>query len=470
RHKHHKDCRRKRPKPKVDQDCSLTHYTVTFGPHPGTHRPDAIRPPPTARDPAPPKMDFTTSNRTDYIPRSMSGRGILIKQENGYEPSVMPFDPSTVYKETYPGHMSFPEVKYTRPQTQSRRQTSAKFDPRTAHKEHYKAWVPQPPITFGELPTFTGSILYPGAKLGELRSVTQKDYPGYKGEKREPIIQIDGNIKIEGSFDHATTHNNTYKDMGPGHKAEKIKHIEQMKQPDRRDKLDAITKYMRDFPGYKSQPLPPRAAVPAPATISLSMDTKTDFSTEQRHEFQGIDTRKHPRVESMKKEVDTYEPPTVKFETMTSNKVDYKPIDVSANYHPPKMNPEHTATREQGKFDGRTMNMKHFQDWGVQPRIRYGDFNEANIYIPPKGEMRKTTTTKETFTPKKGEAVKSFKPEDKAIARDGKQDFTTVHNETYKSLKLPMCPSQTFLLQQEIRRRREEKRNRHRLEKPIGAH
>ncbi|XP_070548491.1 stabilizer of axonemal microtubules 1-like [Ptychodera flava] len=455
RHKHHKDCKKaQRPKGWSDKHCNLTHYERTFTPHVGARPPHPLRPPPTARDPNPGPMYLITSNRTDYVPQSMSGRGKLIKQEESYEPSSAPFEKITVYKDTYPGHTSFPDVNYVRPSTQSRRKTSAKFDPRTAHKDYFKPWVPQPAIAFGELPSFTGSILYPGTKLGELQSMTQKDFPGYSAPKPEPAKMAGGNIQLEGDFDHVTTHKDTFKDMGPGHKAERIRHREGMRHPDRTVRLDGVTQHMRDFPGYKSQPLPPKAVTPAPATIRLSMDSRLNFETEQRKEFQGIDTKKHPRMALMKKEPDKYEPPTVKFETMTSNKVDYRPIDLEKAYQTPRINPEYSATREPGDFDDKTMHKKFFQDWGVQPRIRYGDFHEANIYIPPKGDMRKTSTNTETFTAKQAEPVKNYKPDDKPMVREGKQDFTTVHKETYTSLKLPMCPSQAYLLQQEIRKRR----------------
>ncbi|XP_077985469.1 uncharacterized protein LOC144440086 [Glandiceps talaboti] len=471
RHKHHKNCKKAQRPAVHDKACNLTHYSRTFTPHAGTRPPLPIRPPPTARDPNPGPMYLTTSNSIDFIPKDMSGRGKLIKQEQAYEPSSAPFEKLTVYKDTYPGHMSFPDVQYKRPPTQSRRHTSAKFDPRTAHKEHFKAWVPQPAISFGELPSFTGSILYPGTKLGELESMTQRDYPGYVEKRREPIRLDGANIKLEGDFDHVTTHKDTYKDMGPGHKAARVRRGEEMKKVDKKVRLDGITQHMKDFPGYKSQPIPPKPVTPAPATIRLSMDSRLNFDTEQRTEFKGIDTIQHPRRELMKKDNEKYEMPTVKFETMTCNKVDYRPIDIEASYQTPRVNPEYSATREPGKFDGKTMHMKFFQDWGIQPRVRYGDFHEANIYIPPKGDMRKTSTNTETYTAKKAEPIANYKPDNKLAEKEGQHDFTTVHKETYTTLKLPMCPSQAYLLQQEIRKRRKMKldRKEQNLEKHIEA-
>jgi hypothetical protein len=48
---------------------------------------------------------------------------------------------------------------------------------------------------------------------------------------------------------------------------------------------------------------------------------RREFVTEQMKEFPGIDIRLHPTVKLCKMEDNTYKPPTVKFETNTSQKV-----------------------------------------------------------------------------------------------------------------------------------------------------
>ena len=46
------------------------------------------------------------------------------------------------------------------PRQMSRRELIARepasFDDTTTNKQHFKRWVPQPALTFGELPSFTG--------------------------------------------------------------------------------------------------------------------------------------------------------------------------------------------------------------------------------------------------------------------------------------------------------------------------
>ena len=76
-----------------------------------------------------------------------------------------------------------------------------------------------------------------------------------------------------GDFDHITTNKHTYKDMGPQEKSRTIKFASQLGR-DKRSKFDGKTQNMRDFPGYRSQPLPEHPVTPPPTTIRLSMDSR----------------------------------------------------------------------------------------------------------------------------------------------------------------------------------------------------
>jgi hypothetical protein len=342
-----------------------------------------------------------------------------------------------------------------RPGTQQRNGLRpANFDSRTSNKEHYKQWVPKPAAAFGELPSFTGSILYPGQKLGEIESVTRNDFPGNRADKMITAKKLPDNIITEGDFDHITTNKQTYKDMGPQAKTQTVKFSSQL-QRDKRGKFDNKTQNMRDFPGYKSQPLPQCAVTPPPATIRLSMDSRLDFVTEQRSQFPGHDAKQHPKPELMKKDGKAYQPPTTSFAVATTNKLAYKPIESKDAYNTAKLRPMTNTDRRPAKFDDQTMNKRFFQDWGVQPRIRYGDLHEPNIYVPPVGKMASDSETQAAYDGKKlDEPTKPFLPANKQSEDPGKHDFRTVHKETYKGLRKPLCKAEAYLLQQEFQRRK----------------
>jgi hypothetical protein len=144
-------------------------------------------------------MDFNTIQRSDYQQRIQARKQQPIKMEEKIERIDAPIEDKTSYHVSYPGHTSFPAIKMTRPATQDRKGLrSAKFDSRTSNKEHYKHWVPRPAAAFGELPSFTGSILYPGQKIGEVESVTRNDFPGNRAEKMVAAKKLPDNIVIEG--------------------------------------------------------------------------------------------------------------------------------------------------------------------------------------------------------------------------------------------------------------------------------
>ena len=78
-------------------------------------------------------------------------------QPENYEKSEEPVENKTSYNQSYVGHSGFPDIKMTRPGTKHKtRLVSAKFDSRTTNKETFKDWVPEPAISFTDLPSFAG--------------------------------------------------------------------------------------------------------------------------------------------------------------------------------------------------------------------------------------------------------------------------------------------------------------------------
>ena len=74
-----------------------------------------------------------------------------------------------------------------------------KFQTTTTNSEHYRHWdVHKPVVSFTEMPSFMGSVLFPTNRQEETTSVTRKSFPGAVAKKQEPVKMPDGSIRIEG--------------------------------------------------------------------------------------------------------------------------------------------------------------------------------------------------------------------------------------------------------------------------------
>ncbi len=93
-----------------------------------------------------------------------------------------------MYQRDFPGNYKLPQIKFNQGSVNvaSQSQPSGKFDGRTTNKEFYKQWVSQPAMQFGELPSFTGSILYPGKGI-QLETTTNATFRGKQGPRAELI-------------------------------------------------------------------------------------------------------------------------------------------------------------------------------------------------------------------------------------------------------------------------------------------
>lgn len=433
-------------------------YQATYKAQLSSRPRSSKRPPPTPRNPYPAPMTFDTNQRTEFKNRGYVERVKPIKHEEHYEPPQVPVESKTNYKQEFTFKQPQPEVLVRAGAKETLRASAFPLDGRTTNKEAYKAWVRQPAIAFGELPSFTDSILFP--EKTPLPESTMRY--SYQGKFVPPIPLIKSgtpNIKLEGSHVFDTTHSDTYKFIKGDHRARPM--VAKDAAPTiGRGKFRGETQSMHDFPGYRGrQPLPPRPAEPAPATIDLRFDNKRSFSTEQRTTFRGHDVMAHPVRKSCKVEGEEYQPPTVKFETETSQKRDYKPIDIKSAVVSKAIMPHSTmAGAGEATFDGQTMNMEFFKNWETKPRVRYGDFHENMPYLPPMNPFEGESITKSSFKEKKLEAIVMHKPAERPNSKAGaKVDYTTSYSGEYQKKQARMCRAQMYLLQQEYKRRLREK-------------
>ncbi|XP_066276536.1 stabilizer of axonemal microtubules 2-like [Branchiostoma lanceolatum] len=450
RHKHHKGCKKVRGTGIQGKmgECALTHYQETFKHHRVRPR-MSRRPPPTARDPRPARMDFMTVQKNDYQLPGVTGRVGLIKQEDNYELPNMPVEGMTEYRKEFLEKSSSP-AHLTRPVT-THQPARHKLDSRTANRDFYKPWVPQPRFQFGELPTFTGSILYPNPSDSKkhLRSVTMADFPEKLAGKTELVKSKPDNILLEGSHDLETTNMKTYRghrDAAPASRAPA--RDQEMVIPRRGDK-NMQTKYQFDFKGRRQART--KMCTPAPETIRLTMQSRMrNFETEQMGSFPGYDARVHPRPDLIRKEQEYQTDPNLPFEGTTITMQDFRTQDLHGAYNAPAVQPQPSLKPTNAKLDGTTMNNQFFQDWGTSPRVRFGDFHEGR-YIPPLKKFEGYSTTKHEFVPLKAEKVTNYKPENKPVASLGEQDLTTIYKQDFLPVEKPMCRAEEYLLKKQLK-------------------
>ena len=129
----------------------------------------------------------------------MSLSFVFMFQDDQYERPTGLFDGKSSYQAEYNKHYDLSET--ARPQavdhSRSRVIKPGAFDGHTTTREHYKHWVPQPTFTFGDLPSFTASILYPDNKR-HLETTTQTTFRGQKGDRSTPFKLAEAQIAEEG--------------------------------------------------------------------------------------------------------------------------------------------------------------------------------------------------------------------------------------------------------------------------------
>lgn len=444
-----------------------THYQEAFRKKPTRMR-SSKRPPPSPRDPNPPPMSFETWQRSEFFEKENKGRTAPIKIEDSYEPPKAPLDGHTEYKKEYTEKVKLPVIRNSAPASIPPKPNNVvtkkggKFESMTTTKEHFKPWPQQPhAISFGELPSFTNSVLYWDDKTLP-QSTTQETFRGEFGKRPEAMKAAEGTLKPEGEMELTTTTKTTFK----GAEGQRAKIVDPKMQsfsivaPKNKGKFNDQTQFKRDFGNNAGpQPLPPRPVTPPQSTIDLKYNNRRSFETEQRKEFRGIDVVDHPMMKSYKKDSEEYEVPKVKFETKTNQKLDYQPLDITKAYQPPPKPPQTKYVDTKPPLDCTTMFQEHFKPYNVSPRPRFGDFHEKNSYFPPTTALQTNTTTGDTYIEKKPESISNFKPDDKPIALIGEHDFNTTHRLTYVQPKKRILRKDAKKLLSELRKMKIEKAN-----------
>uniref|UniRef100_H3B3D8 Stabilizer of axonemal microtubules 2 n=1 Tax=Latimeria chalumnae TaxID=7897 RepID=H3B3D8_LATCH len=381
RHKHHKNCKNRNNitqkmfvlfsnegKNSAQQQQQLTWCTRDFRLR-SSKRP--LRTPP---HPNPPPMNFDTTQRREFIPWQINLSEPCKKKEY-YQPSQEPLQNVTVYSLDFPAKQ--PVVTLVRRPATNVQLNQSQFSKSTTSKEFFKTWKPEPQIRYGELPAIIGSLLYPD-QTDEMKTTNQQEFVQKFGSKPEMVKNAPCNIKIEGEHTMTTTHKTAYQPL-PLEKLDLCK-------PTQKDRvllfkqghMETLTKYRSDFSDYRSLPAK-NAPVPPPLDnlgINHNFRTtkkftfkilSTDFKTVQREAFHGWDTSRYRRPN---------------LSSHVTNTTMMQPLQLSKVHLEPIKRPRTLLKVNNAKFEDATVNKYFFKDWGVQPRIRYGDSHDG-VFIKP---------------------------------------------------------------------------------------
>ncbi|KAL5019479.1 hypothetical protein ScPMuIL_002371 [Solemya velum] len=438
--------------PKSRMPLPETDYKSTFKPVENVRKRSSKRPPPTPLKSNQPKMEVTTNQKDDFRDPKVTERTKAFVPEHQYQPPMDHMVATSAYTDDFVTKPIVHEVRRVAPRRD--RGENPRFDDHTTNKEHYKHWVSENAMSFGELPSFAGSILFPGKEMVG-QTVTQESYTGRFAKRPDAVKLGEANIKLEGGHSMETTHNDTYRMFKGDHRPQRVVPVVQLGTK-KSGKFQEETQSKFDYPGYKGrQPAPPKPAVPPKTAIDLKFDNRRCFDTEQKTIYRGHDIMQHPVVKSCKTDGQDYKKPSEKFETETSHQRDYKPIDFTDAHVAKAVMPPMQMAKPDRSFDDRTMSKEFFKDWGVKPRVRYGDFHENKPLVQPFDKFEGQSSMQRSYTPKKGTPVKDFKPEDKGIGREGNIDFSTVYTDTYQKPKVKPCRAEIYLIQRELKRRKQ---------------
>lgn len=417
-----------------------TDYQHTYTLHEATKPRNARKPLPRLRNPKPPPMDFRTVQRMDFIERKAEAQG-LCKAIEEYKIPEEKLDGKTVYAQDFVDRGPSEVVKITRPPTVTQNK-GLKFQSATTHNQAFTPKVPSLQAPFGELPCYTGAILYPEKDHKyDVKTWNQDVYRGKFAARPEAFKPKEAQVTIGIEGDHflQTVHKDEFKT--PEHETRTEVRVRQPTlKTEKRAKFRDDTQAKSDFPGFGAKmPLPPKPCSPPPATLRLAMNNSQDFETTNK-QFYNIswDPSKIERTKMLKPDDGDYVAPETKFATTTITKEDFKQKEAVKM---PKIRPPTRIEPSKAKFFSETAYNTQFKPYKKVPFVRYGDFHETSFYQKPvvKFHQDGSVTTQDFKGAEGGRPRTSMKPEEKLEKVSDKMSGNTSYNEAYSRKKLPEC-------------------------------
>ncbi|XP_048839434.1 uncharacterized protein si:dkeyp-69c1.9 isoform X2 [Brienomyrus brachyistius] len=277
----------------------------------------------------------------------------------------------------------------------------------------------------GELSAVVGSLLYPD-KREKMQTTSRREFVQKSGERQEQK-QMPVSLKLEGERQFVTTHQEEYKPYP---------HVEPAAVRERRAAtraepvpapMEHLTKYRCDFRQKDCKPQRRSPAMQHPDNLGINLALRSDFRTVQMDSYPGWDASEHLRPEPAKLKEELVVNGDAEFQGDTVTKLDFQRLPLITARQQPAKAWGSNLDLLQGPFNGQTSNRDFFKDWGVKTRVRHGDLYDT-------GHMK----------PVRAERATICKPLETAAVQ-GEQDFSTVHQEAYRPISLPVCRLRRYL-------------------------
>lgn len=359
-----------------------------------------------------------------------------------YKPPEAKLDGETTYSQSFADRGPTTLVKITRPQTVTK-QPGVKFQSATTHNQAFTPKVPIPQVTYGEVPSFTGSILFPDKKSKfNAKTCNQEVYQGKFVPRADTLKPRDTQVKIgiEGEHDLRTEHKDAFKTPEMEGRQQAVARPSNMLKNQKRAKFQSDTQSRSDFPGFGGKmPLPPKPIPPPPEKVNLAMNNDRAFETTNDHTYKVTwDPNKLERTKLLKPDNKPYTPPKVKFAVTTQSKEDFKGREAARMV---KIRPPSRIEASKAKFFDETAYKSQFKHHKNVPYVRYGDFHEASIYLKPvvKFHQGGSVTTQDFSGADGGRPSTTFKPVQEIERTGGTVSGITMYKDAFGRKNLPDC-------------------------------
>ncbi|KAL5476335.1 hypothetical protein EMCRGX_G026264 [Ephydatia muelleri] len=359
------------------------------------------------------KFDHKSSHTTDYVPLHAQ-KTQSYAEKRSYRPPTEPFEGASTIQTDFVDHGNVPPPAPMRP-VQNTVATGQSFDGSSSYKE---AFVPlQLPDKF----VAPKQVYKPSS--GEFHGETtfKCDFKSYDGTKPAQSLKPVGKAQSSAEpFEGVTINRESYKvwDMPT-----KFTRPQAVYAPPT-EKFSAQTTVQADFRPLQAAPTksirPQERAKDSNASFDGSTTQKMDYK-----EWKGAE-----RAKSLK-EVRVYQPPTDKFDGVSTCSAHYK-----GQYTPPapSTKPQLSAAASTQPFDGSTSYHDSYAPFIILPRPK----QEKERFKPPEGEFLSETTFKHDYKTHDGsKPAQSLKPVRKAQSTAEPFEGFTINRESYKVWDMP---------------------------------
>lgn len=450
----------------------VTDYQSTFRPINAIHacRP-ALRIPPRVLHSLPSnKLDLVTVNRQDFTNHPNRSKTKSFKPTELAHMSNVPLGSDTSYKLHYPPR----QLQFNPPSDTLMRTTFTKkqhISPLenyvTMNQEMLKGWkgrhYPQPFKEPLHVSFFQGKF--------DGQTVAHKDFNPeiiLRGRPSTSFKKVETSHVTNADFANETTNKSTYTlpqiVRGDVHLRKDAKKNRETLDP-AQGKVQDLTQYMIDNPGFLAHPARRSACTPAADSLQL-FHGKRNILSEHQASFNSSNLKNPPRPRTSFKKQEHLHTNGGYFDGQTSLKTHFRPVPIEDSLaqlqevdnlaltigRADKAGSQVKDAQNYGeRFSNKTTNKSHFQLWSVSPRVRHGDKSER-VYQPSTTKPRFSCVSeaKSSFVPMEVEPSSSFKPLDVRFqSLNGKDSVEVVNKSAYADdftpfqvQAKPKCPAE----------------------------